>query len=330
MIKNIHKFWDLIEKSNKILLINHIRMDMDAFWSLSAFYRILEKLNKEVKAVNDENTPKIFSFLCSNDIINPDLDLKEYNPDLIISFDAASVAQLWKTYEKNTNIFNNTNFVVIDHHKTNSWFWTINLIDPHFSSTCELTFEIIKELKLENHITNNIATSLLSWIYTDTNAFYNSNTTSNTHKVTAELMEYWADFRTPYYEFYKKKTFNKSKLWWEVLANYLKVSENWKVSWAAIPKTVFSKTNTSDRDITWLISEFLANIEWIEICFISYELDNNSIKTSFRSTPSIDSTLISWFFWGWWHKQASWFTSEKSLKEVEDEILEQIKKEFNF
>lgn len=94
MQEKITKLKKLIENSNRILLINHIRMDPDAFGSLTAFYYILKKLNKNVKAINDENKPESFVFLDKNQIFEPNLDLKEFNPDLIISFDAASIGQL--------------------------------------------------------------------------------------------------------------------------------------------------------------------------------------------------------------------------------------------
>ena len=326
MKENIEKLWKLINTSNKILLINHIRMDMDAFWSLSAFYDILKQLNKQVRAINDENPLDNYSFTWYNQIIEPELDLKEFNPELIISFDAASLDQLWYSYKNNINIFNNTNFVVIDHHKTNPWFWSVNIVNSEYSSTCELTFDIISKLDLEKYMSPKIATSLISWIYTDTNIFYNSNTTSNTHYVTWKLMDYWADFRKPYYEFYKKKTFSQSKLWWEIMANHMKISENWKVVWATVSKDLFEKTWANERQLTWLISEFFANIEWVEICFISHEINNELVKTSFRSTPQHDVSEIASFFWWGWHKQAAWFSSAKELSEIEKEILEQIKK----
>lgn len=329
MKDKIVKLWELINSSNRILLINHIRMDMDAFWSLSAIYDILTQLWKNVKAINDEKPLDSYEFIWYNHIIEPELDLKLYNSDLIISFDAASLSQLWNTYKNNIELFNSTNFIVIDHHKTNNGFWDINIIDPKYSSTCELTYDILVQLKLDKYITPKIATSLISWIYTDTNIYYNSNTTSNTHFVSWKLMELWADFRKPYYEFYQKRTFTQSKLWWEVLANNMKISDDWKVVWALVPKSVFKKTWAKDRQLTWLISEFCANIEWAEICFISHEIDNNLVKTSFRSTPDYDVSQIAQTFWWWWHKQAAWCSSSKSLKEVEIEILKEIKNQFN-
>lgn len=329
MKENILKLWKLIQGSKKILLINHIRMDMDAFWSLSCVYDILNQLWKDVRAINDEIPLDIYAFTWYNDIIETNLNIKNFNPELIISFDAASLDQLWESYRKNIEVFNTTDFVVIDHHKTNPWFWKTNIVNSDYSSTCELTYDILNILNLDKYITPKIATSLMCGIYTDTNIFYNSNTTSNTHYVAWKLIELWADFRKPNYEFYKKKTFSWSKLWWEVLANHMNISNDWKIIWALVWKDIFSKTNSQDRQLTWLISEFFANIEWVEICFISHEIENNIIKTSFRSTPNYDISKIAQSFWWWWHKQAAWFSSKKELKIVENDILKEIKKEFN-
>ncbi|MFK7780627.1 MAG: bifunctional oligoribonuclease/PAP phosphatase NrnA [Candidatus Gracilibacteria bacterium] len=324
MKEKINKLGKLINASKKILLINHIRMDMDAFGSLASMYDILNELGKEVKAINDELPLKNFSFIGYNDIIEPDLNLKEFNPDLIISLDAGSIDRLGISYKNNKDIFDKTDFVVIDHHITNQGFGDLNIINKTSSSTCEIIFEILTQLNLEKYITPKTATALLSGIYTDTNIFYNSNTTSSTYLVAAKLLEYGADFRKPYYELYKKKTLSQSKLWGEILVNNMKVSENGKLIWAMIPKTVFKKVGANDRDLEGLISEFFTNIEGVEICFISYEIEGKIIKTSFRSTKKYDVSMIAGKFGGGGHKQASGFVSTKPLLEVEKEILDKI------
>ncbi|MDD2870701.1 MAG: bifunctional oligoribonuclease/PAP phosphatase NrnA [Candidatus Gracilibacteria bacterium] len=339
MKENIIKLGESIKNSNKILLINHIRMDMDSFGSLSAMYDILKQLGKDVKAINDEIPPETFAFTGYNQIIDTNLELKSpllnkegvrgWLPDIIISFDAASLDQLGKSYLDNIDVFNNTEFFVIDHHITNPGFGKINIINTKSSSTCELTFDILREINLDKYITPKIATSLLSGIYTDTNIFYNSNTTKNTHIVAGELIELGADFRKPYFEFYMKRTFEKSKLWGEVLANHMKSTENGKIVYACIDKNVFKKTNTDDRQLTGIISEFFANIEGVEICFLSYEMSNKQIKTSFRCTENHDVAKICETFGGGGHKQAAGFNSDKSLNEVEIDIIEILKKELN-
>ncbi len=324
MQQKIQKLWELINFSQKILLINHVRMDMDAFWSLSALYDILKSLWKEVRGMNDELEQESFKFLGYKNIIEPDLDVKKFNPDLVIWLDSGSIDRLWKSYENNKDIISKADFVVIDHHISNSGYWDLDIINPKASSTSEMIFNIVNELCFTKYITPKTATTLLAWIYTDTNIFYNSNTTSNTYVVASKLVKLWADFRKPYYEFYKKKTLSQSKLWWEILINHMKTSKDWKIAWAIIPKTVFEKVWAHERELEWLISEFFTNIEWVEIAFISHEIENKVIKTSFRSTPNFDvSKIASKFGWGW-HKQAAWFVSNEKINIVEKKILNKL------
>lgn len=325
--KEIQELWDLISKSKKILLINHIRMDMDSLWSLSALYDVLWQIWKNVKAINDETPPNNYNIIWYNGIIEPYMDIASFKPDLIISLDAASEWQLWATFENNIDIFKNTPLVVVDHHVSNLWFGSLNIIYPEFSSTCEIVYYILKKLELTKYITPKIATALLAWVYTDTNIFYNSNTNGHTLRTAADLIDFWADFRKPYFEFYKKKTLSKSRLWWSILSKRLKISDNKKVAWATVPFSIFEETWWSDRDLTWLISEFFANIDWIEICFLAFELNYWGVKTSFRCTEQHDVSIIAWKLgWGW-HKQAAWFTSDKSLDEVEKICLKELKNE---
>jgi nanoRNase/pAp phosphatase (c-di-AMP/oligoRNAs hydrolase) len=61
MNNEILTFWKLLKKSKKILLINHIRMDPDAFWALAWFYNLLKNIWWfTIKATNDEKTPDDF------------------------------------------------------------------------------------------------------------------------------------------------------------------------------------------------------------------------------------------------------------------------------
>jgi len=323
MEQKIGEFGKKLALAKNILLINHIRMDPDCFWSLAALYSILKKLNYNVVAINDEKSPVDFDFLWWEGIITPNINIKEFNPDLIISLDAASLDQLWNTYKNNKEIFEKTDFVVFDHHITNPWFGSLNIIDTQASSTCELLFRVLETIWLDIHIDAKIATFLTTWIHTDTNIFYNSNTTPQTLKTAAKLMEYWADFRAPMFHFYKKKQVKKTKLWWEVLKN-LKSTENWKIVWALIPKEVFEKTNTTDKDTSWLVNEFLSNMEWMEVCFLIYYIDDSKLKTSFRSTWYDVASLCASYGW-WWHKQAAWFYTELSMEEAEKEILDKLK-----
>ena len=138
-------------------------------------------------------------------------------------------------------------------------------------------------------------------------------------------MKMWADFRSPIFEFYKKKEFKKTKLWWEVLKD-IKETQNWKIVWWIITQDIFNKTWTTQNETSWLINEFLSNMNWMEVCFLLYPQEDWKIKASFRSSNFNVSELCQSFGW-WWHKLAAWFTVSKDLQEVETQILEKLKKE---
>jgi len=326
MLQKIKKLWTLIEKAEKIALYSHIRMDPDTFWSSAWLYYILEKLWKKVVLLNDENAPKDFEYLWANELISPKYNLKEFNPDLIISLDAASIEQLAESYKINEEIINNTIFIVIDHHITNKWFWDINIIDSKSSSTCELLFDIFEILNLTKYIDKKIASLLITWILTDTNIFYNTNVTSKTHFIAWKLLDLWADSRKSIFQFFKKKSILKIKLLAKALSK-IQIVENKLANWKNIIYSIlnlqdFTDIWATDRETNWII-EHLINIENTEIAFVIYPLANNKLKASFRS-QSYNVSELAQKLWWWWHKQASWCSSDKKDIELLEEILENI------
>ncbi|MCD5380562.1 bifunctional oligoribonuclease/PAP phosphatase NrnA [Candidatus Gracilibacteria bacterium] len=310
-----------IDGAQNILLINHIRMDPDAFGSLSGFYQILKKLGKNVLAINDEQTPDNFGFLGQNHIIDSSADIKTFNPELIISFDAASIDQLGKSYTSNKSIFDSTDFFVIDHHLSNPAFGQYNIIKTDYSSTCEIVYEIIEELNFIQYMDKSIATCIFTGMITDTNIFYNQNTTPNTHRVAAGLMNHGADFRAPIFEFYKKKSFSQSKLWGEILRELQQVEINGNlITYALVKPEHFDNTGTTDEDISGLINEFLSNMENSDVCFLLYPLKDGLIKASFRS-KEMDVSKICQSYGGGGHKLAAGCSVKMEIGDFEKAIL---------
>ncbi len=330
--ENIEKLKVLIEKSEKILLINHVNMDADAFWSLMWFYNILEKIySKNVKATNVSNSPERLKFLWYDKIIDPNLDIKEFEPDLIISFDAADEKRLWEKYEDNKEIFEKASFVVIDHHISNIWFWDINIINTKSSSTCEIIFDILKSWKYDYLIDSDTATLLLTGIITDTNSFYNSNIKPKTFEISSRLLDLWARHQEIIINLFKKNPFSRIKLWWKILEN-LKQADNWNIAWWVCPREYFLETGTTYEDLDVFIDEFLATIDKAKVVFILYDMWKEWIKSSFRSLEmKYNVAEFAWIFWWWWHPQAAWFSvKDKWIYDLESEIILALKNFFNY
>ncbi len=322
------KLKNYLQHSQKILLINHKRMDGDAYGSLSAFYYILQAIwGYEVQAVNVECTPETFAFLAKEELFDPTFDITEFQPDLIISFDAAAIEQLWEIYSQHIWVFQSTPFVVIDHHISNPGFWSINIIDTDASSTCEITFDIIKEFDFTQYMNSEIATFLLTGLITDTNSFFNTNSSAKALQTAGELMTYKPRHQDIILNLFKKKPYNRIKLWGNIL-EWLKDIENGRIVWNIVPKSTFIQTQTTDKDISWLIDEFLTTIEGSQVAFLLYEIGENTVKGSFRGkTDGIDLSVFCSIFGGWWHKRASGFVVQwKNIFEVEQDVMSELKK----
>ncbi len=303
-------------------------MDGDAWGSLWGLALVLRNMWKQVQAINDESVPESLNFLWQSDIIKPDLDVKAFNPDIIISLDAADTDRLGKSYIKWKDIFDKKTLIVIDHHISNPKFWDINIIDTKASSVCELLTHMLSDLNLEKYISSEAATFFYTGIQTDTNMYATNNTTPNTLVAGARLIELWADFRLPIKKCFREKTSEQIQAQKLAYKN-LKISQDGNISYACISKKEIIESGLEiskfSEYLKWFINETLINIKWVKISFLLYPLVNWEIKWSLRSQDNYDVNTIAWIFWGGGHLQAAGFQSKDPQNTVEQKLLKLIK-----
>lgn len=210
-------------------------MDGDAWGSLAALALILKNMGKEVRAINDCHVPPSLSFLGNTELIEPELNVRDFAPDIIISLDASDTLRLGQSYIVWKDIFDTTPLIVIDHHISNPAFGSVNIIDADATSTCELLYEILENLHLLQYITPEIATFLYLGLQTDTNMYFNSDVTSHTLEVGAKLLAHGADFRRVISEMFQKKSFIQLKLW-EILLRNLKQDCDGRLSYSVLTR----------------------------------------------------------------------------------------------
>jgi len=329
MQKQIQKLGKLIKTSKRILLINHIRMDGDAWWSLGGLALILKSMKKDVRAINDTPVPDMLRFTGNTDIIEPNLDVKVFNPDLIIALDSSDTQRLGESYIRHKELFEQKHLVVIDHHVSNPGYGNTNIIDPDASSVCEILTIIIEQLELHEHVSPDAATLLYTGLQTDSNMYFNTNTRSSTLRAWALLMDLGADFRLPISELYKKRTQNQMKVWQHALSHIMYHYDD-QVCWVVLDRNGLDNLGIDESEIAgcfkWFISEILINIEWVKVAYLLYPLDTWGNKVSTRSQSWYNVAEICESFWGWWHTQAAGFESNDTAKDIENTLLNKIKK----
>ncbi|MCT4616583.1 MAG: bifunctional oligoribonuclease/PAP phosphatase NrnA [Candidatus Gracilibacteria bacterium] len=326
-IAEIKDFMD--NKTNKIMVVNHRKMDGDAIGSAYAFGKVGEKKGKEVRYFSEDLPSSDFDFL-NMDIKFETKVPKDYKPDVIVCLDTAGIEQLGSIYTENKKLFEKTKVFVIDHHYSNPCFGDYNVVFTNKSSTCEIVYDLLFEHDCEQYVDEQMATMLLMGIITDTNSFFNTNSSSRAMEVAGLLMGYGARHQDIILNLFKKKPFNRLKLWGKLLEG-IKQSEDGKYVWTTITNDLFLSTKTTTDDTSGFIDEFLSTINGAKVVFLLYELGGNKIKGSFRSRD--DNYNVYKFcelFGGGGHPRASGFTKEKtSIYELETEVLGKLKEFFN-
>jgi len=248
--------------------------------------------------------------------------------DAIIVLDTGDINHIGSLYEDNTNLFFNTNVLNIDHHATNTFFGTSNLVNPKATSTCEITLGLIEALESQYSqklLDKDIATYLLTGLIVDTNSFQNQNTTPKGFSVAAQLLALGADQQTIIKNLYKTHTLPKLKLWGRALSNIREDKET-RMVWSVLSKQDFSDTEAKDAEIDGLIDELLTSAPGADLVFILREHSDGQVHCSIRSLGTSDAGKLASLFNGGGHKKAAGFKIKgDSLEKVENYVVKKFR-----
>ena len=169
-------------------------LDGDSIGSQLAFYWYLNSLGKEVTICNHDAVPAKFTFLHNSDKMTV-LPLKGHY-DVIVILDCSNPGRLgWDIGSVSAS-----DIINIDHHRDNTRFGTLNLVDTAAAAVGEIIYDhfLICNISFPHHV----AESLYTAIMTDTGGFRFSNTNSRILKKCADLADKGADCAKIYEKVY--------------------------------------------------------------------------------------------------------------------------------
>jgi len=172
-----HALRQLIDQSNKVIVMGHKVPDMDSFGAAIGVYRAILNRGKEAFIVIDEvgagieNAYRKFVKAGGYNFITCQEATEIYNDkDLVVVVDThrPSFAQCQEVIDKSNNI------VLIDHHRRGTEFidnTVLTYLEPYASSTCELVTEILNYMEDKINLEKIEAEALLAGITVDTKNF---------------------------------------------------------------------------------------------------------------------------------------------------------------
>lgn len=305
--------------AKKVALFSHIHPDGDTIGAQLALAEGLQQHNVEVICYNFMLPPENFNFLKNIDWIKlPNQEDFLANIDTICFVDCGELSRtgLSMPHLEGKIIYN------IDHHKSNTHYGNYNWVKEEASSTCEIVYEILKNFSCQ--FTPSLSTSLYLGISTDTGSFKYANTNSNTHLIASDLISQGADTTSIRLNIYENISINRYRLLGYIYQS-TQFAFNNKIAYLSISKKLENSLNLKDEDYSG-ISSTLKEISGVEVAVLIRYLDKDKTKISMRSKSYLDVSTIAEIFGGGGHARAAGAVINKSLSQVEQEILEQLEK----
>lgn len=301
----------VIKESQDILLFAHSRPDSDTVGSVLALHEYIKSLGKNVDIACTDPYPTYLENLAPNYFNFPStLNLKKYN--LVIATDSVE-----RGFQKIINEFSERQVIVLlDHHPDITIKGDINIIDPNYSSVCEIIYDFLEFNKIK--LTRNISTFLLLGILGDTGIFQHSNTTAHVMEIASNLMKNGAPITKIINIAFSNKNISTLKLWGRAFEKAKINPENGMIVSVLTQKEMDDCGATSD-DIAQ-VSGILNTVPGTKFALILSERNDGIIKGSLRSEEykGVDVSRIAAMFGGGGHKLASGFEIRGKIVETEN------------
>ena len=321
---------EVLKSYETFLISSHINPDGDSIGSQLAFYSLLSYLGKKVSVINSEPVPFAYSFLpnaevlCakskSNIDLEPGIDPQCYGEatEVAIILDCGSLNRVGE--ELAAQIRPKYALINIDHHSSNEYFGTHNLINADACASAELVFNLMKYGNID--IDRDQAVCLYTAILTDTGSFKYTNTTAETHRIVAQLIDKGVHPNQVAKSVYDVIPYQRTKLFGMALER-LRLSPDGKIAWTSVTNEMHRRTRTGSEDTEGLI-EYVCSLRDIEVAILFREMEKGDIKVSLRSKTELDVNHIAAKFGGGGHKAAAGCTISNQLNKVMDMILETV------
>ncbi|WP_419211008.1 DHH family phosphoesterase [Maribacter sp. X9] len=319
-LEHLNALKKLLSSTKKIAIIPHKNPDGDAIGSTLALWHYLVNKGHTASIISPNDFPKFLKWMPGSETI---LNFERENSqaksciadtDLIFTLDfnhLGRVGQMTETLEKA-----NATFVMVDHHQEPSSYAEIMFSDVTMSSTCEMVYNLISELGDSHSITKEMANCIYTGIMTDTGSFKFAATTSNTHRVIAELMDLGAEGTEIHHRIYDTNSPSRLHLLGCALKNMV-ILNDYHTAYITLSQAELDTHNYQKGDTEGFVNYGLT-LEGIRFAVIFIENKEEGIlKISFRSVGAFSvNDFARKHFNGGGHTNAAGGKSDDTIAET--------------
>ena len=296
-----------LRQMNNVLLLTHVRPDGDTIGSAAALCQALRDMGKTAyllynPEITDTYAPYAEPYWASEGFV----------PEHIVSADIAALNLL----PDNAAVYASRVELTIDHHGSQEFFAAETCLDADAAACGEIIYRVIRELTA---VTPAIALLLYVAISTDTGCFVYANTTADTHRIAAELLETGIDVGPVNKVLFRTKSKTRLAMEARMVAD-MELYDGDRVVVMSIPLSLRQELHATEADIEEL-SSLAALVEGTDCGITLRELKPGRVKLSLRTGPRVDACAVCQRLGGGGHTAAAGATVDGTMEDAKALIL---------
>jgi len=322
----MEKIKDLLDSPGKIVITAHKSPDGDAVGSTMGLYNVLEEMGHEVYAILPDETPEFLMWVKNADkiiIAENDFDKASaiiQSADVVFCLDYNGIKRVGDIGD--AILKSGAYKVMIDHHQEPEDFCDLTISDTSSCSTCQMVYEFLVDLNLDNYIYADAGSCLYLGIMTDTGSFRFPSTKAKTHRIIANLIDLGVDNSKIHQLVYDQNRESRLKLIGHALGEKLVVMHDYNTAYMSLAMDDLNRNGYQKGDTEGLVNYGLS-IKGIKCSVFFSEKEEGIVKISFRSKGDFSvNDLARKHFSGGGHINAAGGIFEGSTKEAIDKFLE--------
>lgn len=299
-----------LREHDNYLILTHRRPDGDAIGCSAALCGILRGLGKTAWLPDSPEAAEQFAEYLEGCTAPAD-----FQPDTVVSVDTAGVGLLPEAVSR----WRERVDLAIDHHPSHERFAVHTWLEADKAACGEIVYQLAQAAGVMNRA---IANALYVAVSGDCGCFVYSNTTPNTHRVAAALMEAGAEYQRLNKKHFRTKTMARMRLE-SLMLREVHLYHAGSVAVTSISLAMMAEAGARNEDAEDIAS-LIGQIRGVRHSATIRELSGGQCRISLRTAADLDASMTCARLGGGGHKAAAGCTVRGSVKEAEAAIVSAI------
>lgn len=301
-----------LKEHDNILLVTHLRPDGDTLGSACALCHALRRSGKRAFLFDNDGVTENYA-----DYVAPYLEESGFEPEYIVAVDLADPGLFPNGFRAEVDL-------CIDHHPSNTDYAKNSVVWAHKASCGELVMELV--LALCGDIDEEEANLLYIAVSTDTGCFCYANTTAETLRAAAALIDAGANNRVINKKIFRTYTLERVTLE-SLVYTELRQYRGGDITVITVTQDMLKRAGATENDMED-IAALAGRIKGTKAGVTIKETEEGYSKISLRTGGQVNASEVCKKFGGGGHAMAAGCTIEKPCAEAEKLVVQAINEAF--